>query len=833
MAGSISPGASERAGTVREPFSKDGSHLVFGSTAQLEPAANSNGTDATIYSRDLGAGTSEVISTLPDGTTIQGGPDVAELGISVDGTKTVVGELLSTDAEGNHRYHLYLHQRGIAGSTDLMPGATEGATYAGMTADGQSVYFTTLDPLGTNADQDTDGSADLYRAEVEGSTASLTRVSVGSGGTGDSDACDPAPNSFGAHWNGVGAKADCSVAAVAGGGGVASQDGSIFFLSPEQLDGSRGTQDEPNLYLSEPGGAPHFIATLESKTTGASPLPTQHPFTTSFGSFSLPQSIAVDQSAGYVYVLDVTAGAVKRFDTEGNPANFAAGPNAGTNALTGFTFVIGSSTGQIAVDNSGGANNGDLYVTNNSTALPVVKVISRTGAALGQLAGSSTPEGNFGGETGALRYPTGVAVGPTGALYVAGGASGKVYRYVPSTSPVAESDYQATLNYGDANNVAGQISADSAGNLYAIKLNSSGFLAGTGLSKYAASQFGQAGAQAGAAIDVAATASYVDPISDYLYASRGTTAAEYTPSGELQDVFGAGRLTASKGIAVLGSTAAADSRIFASSTTGAKNVSVFDARPAPSALVDNPLVAHAVHATDRQSNGDLQVTPQGSVALFDATLPLTGFFSARKEEIFRYDRGSDSLLCVSCSPNGATPEQGTTLARYGRNLSDDGRVFFTTSEPLALGDSNERKDAYEWEAGTQQLISTGTSPEDSSLLTVSADGRNALFFTRQQLVQEDQNGNAVRLYTAREDGGFVHGPPSFECAASDECHGAGSKPPSPASIGTLGGAPGQFGAAANAGRCAKGKVRRRGRCVKKPPKRHAHKRNHSARGGRG
>ncbi len=128
----------------------------------------------------------------------------------------------------------------------------------------------------------------------------------------------------------------------------------------------------------------------------------------------------------------------------------------------------------------------------------------------------------------------------------------------------------------------------------------------------------------------------------------------------------------------------------------------------------------------------------------------------------------------------------------------------------------------------QQLISTGTRSADSPLFSVSADGKNAFFFTRQQLVQEDQNGANVRLYTARENGGFPHGPPSFSCAASDECHGAGSKAAPPAAVGTTAGTPVQYQPPAKS--CPKGKVRRRDRCVSKPHhRRHEHRKHHHRR----
>ena len=55
-----------------------------------------------------------------------------------------------------------------------------------------------------------------------------------------------------------------------------------------------------------------------------------------------------------------------------------------------------------------------------------------------------------------------------------------------------------------------------------------------------------------------------------------------------------------------------------------------------------------------------------------------------------------------------------------------------------------------------ELISTGTSPFDSSLLGVSADGTDAYFFTRDTLVPSDENGSRVKIYDARAGGGFAN-----------------------------------------------------------------------------
>ena len=88
------------------------------------------------------------------------------------------------------------------------------------------------------------------------------------------------------------------------------------------------------------------------------------------------------------------------------------------------------------------------------------------------------------------------------------------------------------------------------------------------------------------------------------------------------------------------------------------------------------------------------------------------------------------------------------------------------------------------------LISAGTSTFDSGLLGASANGTDAYFFTRDSLVPQDKNGPTMKIYDAREGGGFPYVSPEVTCKASDECHGAASPAPGPIEVRTLAGTPG-------------------------------------------
>ena len=243
---------------------------------------------------------------------------------------------------------------------------------------------------------------------------------------------------------------------------------------------------------------------------------------------------------------------------------------------------------------------------------------------------------------------------------------------------------------------------------------------------------------------------------------------------------------------------------------------------------DNPAVRNGVADSETHRYGDFQVTPDGDFAVFNSDISLTPFNSLGHTEIYRYSHGDDEVVCASCAPSGAAPITDTSLPGYGLSIADDGRVFFTSAESFVLRDTNEVKDAYEYSKGVVQLISTGASLEDSGILSVSSDGEDALFFTREVLVNEDGNGSTVKIYDAREDGGFLFDPPPHPCAASDECHGAGTAAPAPPNINTFTGAgAGSEAPSGNGKACKKGFVKRKGKCVKKKTRKHRkHKSSH-------
>jgi hypothetical protein len=253
LAGSV-PATAKPEGRLAKYFSGDGKKLLFASEYAFEPGANDENGSLNVYARDLNAGTTEIVSTDPSGNTLTG-EGISELDVSADGSRVVIGRKVSADAQGNEYVHPYLHIAGRPGSIDLAPLASNGVLYAGMTSDGSKAFFTSPDKL---TGSDTDTSADLYEADVDGSGGLDLKAIT----TSSSNACNPVANSNGAHWNTTGANVDCSAVAISGGGGVASSTGAIYFLSPESFAG-QGALNQPNLYLASPSGSTSFVATLE------------------------------------------------------------------------------------------------------------------------------------------------------------------------------------------------------------------------------------------------------------------------------------------------------------------------------------------------------------------------------------------------------------------------------------------------------------------------------------------------------------------------------------------------------------------------------------------
>ncbi len=811
MAGSIAQPSAEPSGFVAKHLSADGTHLIFGASQKF--ASGGQEGEISIYDRNLSDNQTQVVSNLPSGGAIPcltncASDGIGELGVSEDGSHIVVGQLVE-ETGGARYWHLYMDIGDSEKSLDLTPGSKSGVLFDGMTKDGSRVFFTTAEQLTA---EDKDHSPDIYEAHLSGQGVQLRLVSAGenagnSGEPGNSDSCEPSANTRHEHWNTTGSEANCGVVAIGGGSGVAEEGDSIYFLSPERLTATGGVENAPNLYVADP--TPHFIATLESSSNAPLP-PSTHPLLRSFGAFVNPGGVAIDRATGDIYVSDIENNIgpsyVYKFDSSGRPVlSFGA---EGKITLSGAYGYYNLST-EIAVDNDPSSPNyGDLYVPQFLNR--VVSIFDPSGAHLADISMGSN-------------FPAGVAVDPaTGELFVADGFFGSSVS-VYSTKGVLTRSFPTIA-------APTSIAVDSSGNAYVA--DGGGYLELKGVTE----KYNPAGEEEE---QVDGNPSYgvaVDPSDNHLYVDEGTQVSEFNASGETaSSPTGAGLISASFGVAALGGK-------LAISNPSQTDVATFGPGVLPSdPNTDNPAVVDSVGSPAARETADFQLNSSGNDAVFTSTLPLTGYDSAANREVFRYQESSAELSCASCNPTGEQAIGQATLASDGSSLTEDGRVFFNSTEGLVDRDLNEKMDVYEWEPrgseavehaapcatqnGCVQLISTGTSPLDSSLLGVSADGIDAYFFTHDTLVSSDGNGSRVKIYDAREGGGFDEAPPEHQCQASDECHGAGSPEPSPSAIRTIAGSGGQNPPAVT---CRPGYVKRHGRCIKKRPKhgRRHHRQRH-------
>lgn len=302
------------------------------------------------------------------------------------------------------------------------------------------------------------------------------------------------------------------------------------------------------------------------------------------------------------------------------------------------------------------------------------------------------------------------------------------------------------------------------------------------------------------------------------------------------------------------------------------------------------------------------VSPDGRWLAFMSDLPLTGYDNddavngVADEEVFLYDAQANTLVCASCNPTGARPRgmfdkdwtshegktyvdpqgaweerwiagsmpgwrpfRGNIPAYDPRVVSNSGRLFFQSPDALVPQDTNGREDVYEYEpvgvgscsegsstygpssAGCVNLISSGSSPQESVFYDASESGDDVFFATHAKLAWTDVD-EAEDVYDARAPhvpGEQVGLPEPVELPACEGDACQGTPPPlidqTPASLTFTGPANQQPvtavkpGKATSRGRCRKGQVREHGRCMK-AGKRHksmkAGKRRESVKAGR-
>lgn len=212
-----------------------------------------------------------------------------------------------------------------------------------------------------------------------------------------------------------------------------------------------------------------------------------------------------------------------------------------------------------------------------------------------------------------------------------------------------------------------------------------------------------------------------------------------------------------------------------------------------------PVAAAADPSSYPPATGTARVSADGTKLAFLADVPLTGYDSGGRAELYRYEAGSEALLCVSCNPTGAqavgaaasvpgVEANGAEVQIYKpRSMTDNGsRLFFDSGDVLAAKDTNGEVDTYEWRAagvggcarveGCIGLISSGRGADGASFVDASADGTDVFFLTDESLVGSDPGSTDV--YDARIGGGFPEPPPPIPCFG-DACQPLPPEPEDP------------------------------------------------------
>jgi WD40-like Beta Propeller Repeat len=309
-----------------------------------------------------------------------------------------------------------------------------------------------------------------------------------------------------------------------------------------------------------------------------------------------------------------------------------------------------------------------------------------------------------------------------------------------------------------------------------------------------------------------------------------------------------------------------------------------------------------------------RVSPNGRYLAFMSSRSLTGYDNrdarsgVRDEEVFLYDALANRVVCASCNPTGARPlgvevnklngglvagnsvwwrsgeeggEERDWLAanipgytpagngadgHQSRYLSNEGRLFFNSSDALVPQDVNNNEDVYQYEfpagattsgsdscttasstfsersGGCVSLISSGTAPGESAFLDASENGDDVFFLSGEKLVAQAP-ATSVSVYDAHActaASPCVSTPVAAPaCTTADACRSAPSPQPSifgsPSSA-TFSGVGNVLAPAAKPKakpkskpkKCRKGFVKKKGKCVK--AKKSAKKAGHKGRG---
>jgi hypothetical protein len=194
-------------------------------------------------------------------------------------------------------------------------------------------------------------------------------------------------------------------------------------------------------------------------------------------------------------------------------------------------------------------------------------------------------------------------------------------------------------------------------------------------------------------------------------------------------------------------------------------------------LVDNGVP----HYVGPPGYSQVEASADGSTLAELSAEQLTAYENHGLAEIYVYHEGATGLICASCRADGMPPTGAASFTRaetvnYPRNVSADGqRIFFESPDQLTSADTNATVDVYEYEDGSQYLISSGKGSGDEYFAGASETGDDVIFSTNERLVSTDLDGS-TDIYDARVDGASPAVSAISQCEG-DSCQGRPSAQP--------------------------------------------------------
>ena len=253
-------------------------------------------------------------------------------------------------------------------------------------------------------------------------------------------------------------------------------------------------------------------------------------------------------------------------------------------------------------------------------------------------------------------------------------------------------------------------------------------------------------------------------------------------------------------------------------------------------------------------------TPDGRVVVFATLGQLTADDTDDVADLYLYDAAADELVRITAPPLGSAPypcvvtsegvssgschgdfgfegqwgpggihaagerdaARGWGGIRYDNVTVDENgvvSVLFESQTQLVPEDTNgDYWDVYRWRNGELSLVTSGNTQNDAWFSGSSLDGEDIFVFTSERIDPRELDDSDFDLYDARIGGGFPYTPPPVPCQVLTlSCEvNAIPAPPSRSAASTAPAAAGNVKPKAKKKpKCRKGKVRKKGHCVKR------------------